>query len=267
MIIDFHTHCFPDTLAPRAMESLKKTFATGGFTKVYTDGTAASAKEALSKNGIDRAVVCNIATNAHQEHKVNDFAIALKADPFFYPLGSVHPDSERVEEELSRLAEAGIKGIKLHPDYVRVPITDPRMDRILSALEARGMFCVMHAGYDPISPDRIHATPEMLRETIDRHPNLTLIAAHMGGFAQARGVLEHLVGTNIYFDTSLCSLRPDEREELIEILNRHGEDRLLFGTDTPWSDSKAEIEFLEGVGLSRERLERIYCKNAQRLIG
>lgn len=267
MIIDFHTHCFPDFLAPRAMESLKKTFFSAGFTQVLTDGTAASAKEVLKKNGVDHAVVCNIATNAHQEQKVNDFAIALsQSDPFFYPLGSVHPDSERMEEELSRLAAAGIKGIKLHPDYVRVPISDPRFDRIFSLLEKRNMFCVLHTGYDPISPDLIHATPKMLADTIEKHPKLKLIAAHMGGFAQAAGVVEHLLGKNVYFDTSLCALRPSERELLLRILREHPEDRLLFASDTPWGNSADELRFIEDAKLSPSRVERILSKNALELL-
>ena len=267
MIIDFHTHSFPDSLAPRAMESLKKTFSGGGFVKVQTDGTAKDAKRVLQQNGIDRAVVCNIATNAHQESKVNDFAIELaKTEPFFAPLGSIHPDSEQMESELARLAEAGIKGIKLHPDYVGVFISDPRFDRIFSLLEERKMFCVMHTGYDPISPDLIHATPEMLADLIERHPKLTLIAAHMGGYAQAAGVVEHLLGKNIYFDTSLCHLRTGERDLLLRILREHPEDRLLFATDTPWGNPAKELRFLESAQLPAERMQRILYQNALELL-
>ena len=267
MKIDFHTHCFPDALAPRAMESLTKTFSTAENLSAHTDGTARGARELLAGAGIDRAVVCNIATNAHQESRVNEFAISLAKDDFFIPLGSLHPDSENKEAELDRLQAAGIKGIKLHPDYVHILLSDKRFDEIFSLVEARGMLCVLHTGWDPISPNLIHATPEMIRDVIDRHPSLRLVAAHMGGYAQAKGVIEHLLGRNIYLDTSLCHLRVDEREELIRILREHGEDRLLFATDTPWGDPTKEMEFLESAGLSPERLERIYYKNAVELLG
>ncbi len=267
MKIDFHTHCFPDALAPRAMGALTKTFSIAQNLGAHTDGTAQGARTLLERAGIDRAVVCNIATNAHQESRVNEFAASLARDDFFIPLGSLHPDSPNKEAELDRLQAAGIKGIKLHPDYVHIPLSDARFDTIFSLLEAREMLCVLHAGWDPISPDHIHATPEMLREVIYRHPTLRLVAAHMGGYAQAKGVIEYLLGENIYFDTSLCEMREGEREELIEILHRHGEDRLLFATDTPWGDPTGEIEFLESAGLSPARLERIYFKNAAELLG
>ena len=267
MIIDFHTHNFPDTLAPRAMESLIKISETQNI-KAHTDGTASGAKKLLKKAGVDRAVVCNIATNPRQEQKVNGYAIELgERDDFFIPLGSIHPDSEAKDEELDRLQGAGIRGIKIHPDYVRVPITDERFDRIFKLAAERGMFVVTHAGFDPVSPDKVHATPEMLLKIITRHPELKLICAHMGGFGQAEKVRKLLVGTPVYLDTSLTSLRGSEREELIGIIKEHSKSRILFGTDTPWSCPDDEVRFVRESGLSAETQERIFYKNALELIG
>lgn len=266
MIIDFHTHNFPDALAPKAMESLKANCAANPDIIPHTDGTAADAKRLLSAAGVDRAVVCNIATNPRQENKVNSYAISLLESDFFIPLGSLHPDSENKREELTRLKDAGIKGIKLHPDYVGIELSDKRYDEIFSLLCEFSMFCVVHAGYDPISPEKVHATPEMFRAVIDKYPDLKLVAAHMGGFAKAEGVLRHLVGTNIYLDTSLSSLRRSEQELLYRILSEHREDRLLFGTDTPWTEPKAEIEFIKNAPISDERRVKIFYENALNLL-
>ena len=268
MKIDFHTHCFPDALAERAMATLVAHDSAEMPVVAHTNGTANGAKTLLQGVGINRAVVCNIATNARQESKVNSFAISLaEQKDFFFSLGSVHPDSEQKEAELDRLAAAGIRGIKLHPDYVGMLITDSRFDVIFSMLEERGMFAIVHAGLDPISPNLIHATPQMLAEVLHRHPSLKLVAAHMGGFRLSEDVLRYLVGSDIYLDTSLSSLRAAERENLIKILKEHREDRLLFGTDTPWSDPTAEIAFLENAGLCERRKEKIYCQNATELLG
>jgi hypothetical protein len=114
MIIDFHTHCFPDALAPRAMASLTATFNTMSISSAQYDGTAAGLIDSMTRYGITRSVVCNIATNAHQNHKVNDFAISMKDSPDLIPLGSLHPDCEDPEAEINRLCAAGIKGIKIH---------------------------------------------------------------------------------------------------------------------------------------------------------
>ena len=266
MIIDFHTHSFPDSLAPKAMSRLKSVFTSVSSITPQTDGTAADAKRLLSEAGISRAVVCNIATNAKQQAKVNDYAISLLNDLFFCPFGSIHPDSDNKEEELLRLCKAGIKGIKLHPDYVGIELSDPRYDEIFKLLCEHKMICVVHAGYDPISPDKIHATPEMFRAVIDKYPSLKLVAAHMGGFAKAERVYRCLVGTNVYIDTSLSSLRESERNTLYKILSDHDENKILFGTDTPWANPSEEISFIENAPISEEKKEKILYKNAISLL-
>ena len=266
MKICFHTHCFPDALAPRAIAALAANAAPVGMAP-HTNGTAAGAVRYLRQAGINAALVCNIATNPRQEPKVNDFAISTAAEKgALFAAGSVHPDSERAEEELDRLLAAGIRGIKIHPDYVKVDVTDPRYDRIFSLAEERGMFVVTHTGFDPVSPDHIHATPEGLLRVVRKHPDLTLIAAHMGGPRQADGVLRLLVGTPIWFDTSLCALRQDERETLLRILREHPDDRILFGTDTPWSFPVREVAFVESAGLSPRAAENVFYRNAAKLL-
>ncbi len=266
MRICFHTHCFPDKLAPRAIAVLTENAEPFGYAP-HTDGTAIGAIRYLKNAGIDAALVCNIATNPHQESKVNDFAISLAREHgFLYAAGSLHPDSEQKEEELKRLKDAGIRGIKIHPDYVGVDITDGRYDKIFSLAEEYGMFVVSHTGFDPVSPDHPHATAEGLLSVIRKHPDLTLVAAHMGGPKQSADVLRLLVGTPIWFDTSLCAIRPAERENLLEILHGHDSKRILFGTDTPWSFPKKEIEFVEQSGLSDDALENIFHRNAERLL-
>ena len=267
MRICFHTHCFPDALAPRAIGALADTAKPCGYAP-HTDGTAAGALAYLREAGIDAALVCNIATNTHQEKKVNDFAISLaKSDLPLFSTGSVHPDSEQIESELDRLTAAGIRGIKIHPDYVKMDITDPRFDRIFSLAEERGMFVITHTGFDPIAPDRIHATAEGILSVVQKHPDLHLIAAHMGGPRQSAEVLEKLVGTSVWFDTSLCAIREDERDNLLQILREHSDERILFGTDTPWSFPKLEVAFVENAGLSEHAKENIFHRNAERLLG
>ena len=105
MIIDFHTHNFPDALAPKAMASLKINCAANPDIVAHTDGTASDAERLLRSSGVDRAVVCNIATNSRQENKVNSYSILLLESDFFLPLGSLHPDSENKREELARLKD------------------------------------------------------------------------------------------------------------------------------------------------------------------
>ena len=52
-----------------------------------------------------------------------------------------------------------------------------------------------------------------------------------------------------------------------EILRKHDASRILFATDTPWSDPAAEIAFIRSLGLSREASENILYRNAESLLG
>ena len=197
MIVDFHTHCFPDALAPRAMAALSRNAATLGMNP-FTDATLSDNEAHLMRAGVTHFVVCNIATNPRQQTNVNSFAIELtKLGDHIHPLGSLHPDGEDFEREILRLKSAGIKGLKLHPDYVGVEVDDPRFMRLFELCERNGLFAVIHAGFDPVSPGHMHAPPRAIGKVLERFPALTLIAAHMGGPLVAREVLEVLVGTTV----------------------------------------------------------------------
>lgn len=264
MIIDFHTHCFPDALAPKALGGL----ADRAGIAPSTDGTAKGSVACLDRAGIDFAVVCNIATNAHQLAKVNSFAIDVNDfSRRLIALGTAHPDSEILEDELDRLYDHDIKGIKIHPEYGPYYIDDPKWLRVFSLAAERGLFVMTHAGFDFISPDRIAATPDRLARVLDAVPGLTLVAAHLGGNRYGEEVLTHLCGRkNVYFDTAL-----QHREGLAPALARqiiltHGVDRILFGSDLPWSDPKDELAFVRSLDLGEDAEERILRKNAEGLL-
>ena len=270
-IIDFHTHAFPDALAPRAIAQLTINAAASGYMPL-TDGTVNGLIASMDTAGITRSVVCNIATNAHQMHKVNDFAISCAQNNRLIPLGSLHPDAtaEDMDAELNRLTAAGLAGIKIHPDYVHVEIDSPAFEPILACCEARGMLVVTHAGFDPVEPNHMHCTPDMVLRVMERHPALKLVVAHTGGFDCEAEVLEKLCGTDVYLDTSLAAVRRAKSamwgQACGDILRAHDPARILFATDTPWSDPAAEIAFVRSVGLSEEDTEAVLHGNAERLL-
>ncbi len=270
-IIDFHSHAFPDALAPRAVAQLTVNAAASGYVPM-TDGTVNGLIASMDQAGIARSVVCNIATNARQMRKVNDFAIDCTRISRLIPLGSLHPDASAadMDSELDRLAAAGIAGIKIHPDYVHTEIDSPAFEPILARCESRGMLVVTHAGFDPVEPTHMHCTPDMVLRVMGRHPALKLVVAHVGGFDCEEEVLHKLAGTSVYLDTSLAALRRAQNAATGklcgDILRAHHPDRILFATDTPWSDPAAEIAFVRSLGLSETVTNGILWQNAERLL-
>ncbi len=261
-IIDFHTHIFPDALAERALSKIRGQIGLSSGA-LYSDATASGTEKVLSKLGIDRAAVCNIAVTPEREEAVNSFAISLTRNPFFIPLGSVHPKSKNKEKEIDRLRTAGIKGVKLHPDFMATPLSDGGYGEIFSLLSEREMFALIHSGNNPFREERSLSTPEKIAKIKEKFDTLTIVAAHLGGFGMAERSVSSLAGSGVYLDTSLSAL---SEENLYNIIEAFREDYILFGSDTPWSNPKRELSFIQNLPISEGAKRKILYFNALKLI-
>lgn len=260
MIIDFHTHCFPQKIAERAINKLS--FASGGL-KPHYDGSLEGLKESMRKYGTDISVVLNISTNAHQQKSVNDFAASINEGNII-SFGSVFPDSEDVLEELCRIKSMGLKGVKFHPDYQGFFVDDEKMIPIYKKISELGLITVFHAGFDYGFPPPYHATPERMAKIL-KYFDSPVVAAHWGGLDCAQGVLDLLCGRDIYFDTSFgYSCMPKYYAQ--KILEKHGTEKILFGTDSPWHTSAMEMRLLNTLELSSQDMDRLTFKNAVKLL-
>lgn len=262
MIIDFHTHCFPEKIAERAISAI----AASGAEVPYHSGSENSLLEKIKSMGADKAVVLNIATNPRQQRNVNDYAIYLNALDGLVGFGSVHPDSSDALYELDRLKDAGVKGIKLHPDYQNFFIDDNRLFPIYKKSAELGLITVFHAGVDIGLPDPVHCTPEMMARILPLFDGAPVVAAHFGGYMMRSETLKHLAGKDIYLDTSYSHSRfPPPWAK--EIINKHGTKKILLGSDMPWSRTDYEINFIKSLGLPEEEEIMILGQNAQELLG
>ena len=262
MLIDAHIHAFAEKIAARAISQLETTC----HQKALTDGKLSSALALLDEWGVDKAVLLPIATKPTQQRIINDWA-AENNQGKIVSFGSVHPEAEDLEEELYRIKELGLRGIKLHPDYQGFFINEPRVDRMFSLLEELGLPVTIHAGLDPLSPDLIYCEPEPCAEMLRRHPKLRVILAHMGGNERWQDSFEHICGMSgeVYLDTSYPMYIPDEL--MFRMIRRHGASRVLFASDCPWTSSRDAFEKIDALPLTDDEKEQIFFKNAQYVIG
>lgn len=262
MLIDFHTHAFPEKIAQKAIEKLS--CASGGLTP-YTNGTFFDLKRLFSQSGVDKAVVLNIATNATQQKNVNDFAASINDGQNIFAFGSVFPDAPDALGELERIKALGLKGVKLHPDYQQFSVDDEKMKPIYKKIGELGLITVFHAGQDYGFPPPYGATPEKLEKALKWFSS-PVIAAHFGGIGYSKEVFERLCGKDIYFDTSFgyASLPKYYAQKIIDT---HGADKILFGTDSPWHTAEMELKLLNTLEISHADWEKITHKNAEKLLG
>ena len=261
MLIDFHTHCFPDALAPRAIEKLS--FVGGGL-EPYTDGTVRDLRRSMHEQGVDVSVVLNIATNPRQQKNVNDFAAAINSTDTV-AFGSVFPDSPDAMDELDRIHDLGLRGVKLHPDYQGFSVDDPKYRSLYRKISSLGLITLFHAGHDIGFPPPYGGPPDKMARIIDCF-DTPVIAAHWGGVGMSADVLKYLCGSSLYFDTSFGYAQMP-KYYATKILELHGADKLLFGTDTPWHTPAMELRLLNSLGLCAQDMEKITYKNAQALLG
>lgn len=261
MLIDFHTHAFPERIAAMALGRLS--YAAGGLVP-QTGGTVETLKKRMQEDGVDRAVVLSIATNPSQQRKVNDFAIEVNAGDALYAFGSVHPDAPDALEELERLRAAGIRGVKFHPEYQSFYPDDEKMKPIYRKLSQLGMITLFHAGQDIGFLPPYHAMPQQLLGAL-KWLDTPVVAAHWGGMGCYEQVLETLCGRDLYFDLSFgYGVIPKGLAQ--RILDKHTPDRLLFGSDLPWHRPLWEKRLLDTLELSDGDREKICCGNALRLL-
>ena len=169
--------------------------------------------------------------------------------------------------ELDRLQATGVRGVQAVPFRQSFYPDDPRCDRLYQAVADRGMVLLLHAGKVPEDLPEFFGTPDRFARMAERHPDLVVVLAHLGGWEMWSGVREYLIpaAENVYFDTAYISPSLTSAEAC-DLIVEIGADRVLFGTDYPWTDQAEEICFVEGMDLSGREKRMILSENAERLL-
>lgn len=261
MIIDFHTHCFPEKIAQRAISGLE--YSSGGVMP-NTAGTLHSLLEKMDSDGVDISVVLHIATNERQQHSVNDFAAEIQGDRII-SFGSVYPDAPDVLDELERIKELGLFGVKLHPEFQNFYVDDEKMKPIYKKISELGLITLFHAGMDVGYRPPYHCTAERLEKALSWF-STPVVAAHLGGLDESQEVIKRLCSKeNLYLDTAY-SYGIVAKPVLSDIIEAHGIDKILFGSDCPWHRPAWEKKMIDSLELTNDDKEKIYYKNAKKLL-
>ena len=263
MIIDIHTHAFPDGLAERAVATLSAVAQV----PAHSDGTCAGLRQSQQAAGIDLSVIAPIATKPSQARAINTWAAGVnRAYDDLLCFGSIHPAQQDWQEEIARLVEDGIRGVKFHPDYQEFFVDEPRLLPVYRTLAEAGLIVLFHAGVDIGLPPPVHCPPPRLAQVLDAVPELTVIASHMGGYAQWTDVQRHLLGRTLFFDTSY-SLADLGAEHMTALIQGHSAERILFGTDSPWTDQADQVRAIGALPLNEAEKTAILGENARKLLG
>ncbi len=259
-IIDSHCHIYPDKIAAKAVEGIGKFYDLS----MYYDGRYSTLVEYGSKIGVKHYVIFSVATTPHQVHSINTFIAdtVKESDGLMTGLGTLHPDSDSIEKDIEEIISLGLKGVKMHPDFQKFRIDDPKCRQIYDLCKGT-LPILLHTGdrrYDYSNPDR-------MKRILEEYPNLTVIGAHFGGWSCWKEAAEKLSGyDNFYVD---CSSSFDwlSTKESAQLVRNYGADHVLFATDFPMWNHETEFRCFMDMELSDEENELILYKNAVRLFG
>ncbi len=263
MVIDFHTHAFPDAIAERAIASLVA--GSGGKYLPCSNGTLSGLKNNMEKFGVDISVVQPVITKASQLNTLNNWARDICCENII-SFGGIYPHTEDYKADIDFVVSLGLKGLKFHPEYQNFEVYSKEMLKIYDYALNKGLILLFHAGFDPAYKPPFKSCPKDFAKISKEMGGGKIVAAHLGGQQQWDEVAEHLAGSDIYLDTSM-GFKYYTKEQFLKILEIHGADKILFGSDSPWSRADEEIKTIKALPISDEDKEKILYKNAKKLLG
>ena len=203
----------------------------------------------------------------------NDEVIALaKKHADVLAIATVHPyDGDAAMAELTRVAAAGVKVLKIHAHTQGFDVSDPRVEALARRAGELGLTLLMD------NANILPGDSEKLFNLVVRVPKTTFILAHIGGLnfrfwnilALAR-TADGLGFENLYFDISATVLVVTDspvEEEFLWTLRNVGLDHVLLGSDYPQIGLDATVKAFERLDLSEEEKAKIRSGNAMRLFG
>jgi predicted TIM-barrel fold metal-dependent hydrolase len=231
--------------------------------------TIDSLKAHMGDSGVEKSVVLGVVDRADQVTRANDWLIGIQ-DEMVVPFGAMHPDLEEKAAEVRRIKEKGIRGIKLHPMMNRFYPDEPTMFPVYEEM-GEDLVLAIHSGSLPhTGPGQpVYSSPDRIMNITRQFPRLKVIALHLGGFYMLDEAERELIGReNVFIDTTWPpSLREVAADTLTAIINKHGADRVCFGTDFPLASQIADAAYVMELAIPDAEKERILGENARQLIG
>lgn len=252
-IADIHAHVFPEKIAAKAAESIAA-FYNWKITNAASMENLIRFEQAA---GVSRYTISSSAVTPRQVASINTFIAEEAAKhPECIGFGSIYPGMDGFEEELDRMMELGLRGLKIHPDFQKLSIDAESGIETYKAIAKRDLPVLFHMGDQNFD----FSSPERLTNLLRRVPDLRVIAAHFGGWTVWERSFDHPQPENVMYDTS-STLSLVDNDLVLRMIDRFGPERCMFGTDFPMWEPKPIVECMKRIGLDEETLERIFYRN------
>jgi hypothetical protein len=265
VIIDAHTHIYPDLVAKKAIRTVISNI--DGRLNAHTAGTFDSLIDSMDAAGVDISIVLPVATSPGHGSGILQWIKELApGSPRIIFFGSVHPEDPDYRNCIRQMKEFGLQGIKFHPGYQGFAVDSRAAYAVYEEALKHEMLLYFHSGHDPSLPGCDFTSIERYAALLKDFSGLNIVLAHGGGYGEWRKVTDLLGDKKCYYDVAFV-LESMERDQHAWELFRQNEDYFLFGSDSPWRDQKRYVEMIRNsTTLTREQKEKLFFKNVQKLI-
>jgi len=236
--------------------------------KEYLAQVAAAGQEVTRFGGIHMAVLGKVA----ETRAKNDELIALaKRYPKMLPIPSVHPyEGEAALAELQRLADLGVRAIKLHPHTQKFNAADERVLALCKRAGELGFVVLMdNANIVPGDNQKLFNLALQAAKTHFVFTHLGALEFRFWNILPLARTAKGLMEDNIHFDIAgMAVLVADSplEDEFVWTMRNVGIDNVLLGSDFPQLSLQANVEALQRMGLTEDELRKIRWDNAERLL-
>jgi predicted TIM-barrel fold metal-dependent hydrolase len=277
MIIDCHTHIFPDEVRKK-----REAFCLRdrGFSSVYKNPKAriVGAEEliaSMDESGIERSVICGFPWNETELCSLHNQYLIDSASRYPHRLIVFillpFSDPEWSAMELNRRIKHGAKGVGEIAFYDREMTAQDTesMKPIFSEMEKKGIPILLHANehLGHSYPGKGRTPLEVFYQFALAFPSLPIVLAHWGGGLPFYELMPEVAKamTNVYYDTAASPFLYSKRIYRIvsEIV---GAEKVIFGSDFPLVRPRRYFQELEESGLSIEDREKILGLNFLRFL-
>jgi hypothetical protein len=249
MIIDCHSHLFayPGHLSEEFVRE-----ASGRNRARAIDLHVPPERHWEAMQGVDRVIVFGLRAFHSGAVVPNEYIADYAAAHPEKVIGfaAVDPLHDKLPESLEYAVDRlGLKGVKLGPIYQNVHPTDPRMMAVYEFCQARRLPIMIHQGTTFVSRGPLkYALPILLEDVAMQFPDLKLVIAHLGHPWIAETLVLIRKQANFYADISALHYRPWQFYNALILAREYGVlDKLLFGSDYPFTTPEATIAALRGL--------------------
>jgi len=257
-IVDCHTHIYPDEVAEKVISGIEDFY----HSKRRHNGTLDALLQSLEEGGVDYVVVLPVASKP-EHFKLNEWYGGLShISRRIIPFGSIHPENK--PSELNKFASWGLKGIKFQPNAQLFYPDEKRMFPFYEKAEELQLITTFHIGNEHGNVLGKFSQPERYVEVLRHFPNLKVVLPHLGGYMTWDRLELTLEFPNVFYDTAYLPGNIED-QVFLELVEKIGIDRILWGTDFPFRDHAEEVAHIKR--LLGEAAEKVLWLNPEKILG